>query len=256
MTVMTAMLPRLVKHPSPLRMPIRGYWPAAAAKATAMRRQRTQRATAGTVGDWQEQRPSWPARRRGREGGGWGGKGEGGGGGSRGRGGGTGSGESGGGGGERDLRALLAREHFRMESDGLAIEWGRRRPVRTLFQIEGTLCREGRQGVSPEKIVEAIWAHWEKHLGRLGLEGSVANAQAREGGGGVGGGRGGGGAGRGGGSGEGGGGGGVLGGGSLVAAGARAWPNSHITRRTAVRITVSDVVTWVVYDRHRRQVDG
>jgi hypothetical protein len=39
--------------------------------------------------------------------------------------------------------------------------------------------REGRQGVSPEEIVEAIWACWEKHLGDWDLEGSVANAQAR-----------------------------------------------------------------------------
>jgi hypothetical protein len=33
--------------------------------------------------------------------------------------------------------------------------------------------------VSPEEIVEAIWACWEKHLGDWDLEGSVANAQAR-----------------------------------------------------------------------------
>jgi len=32
--------------------------------------------------------------------------------------------------------------------------------------------------VSPEEIVEAIWACWEKHLGDWDLEGSVANAQA------------------------------------------------------------------------------
>ena len=33
--------------------------------------------------------------------------------------------------------------------------------------------------MSPEEIVEAIWACWEKHLGDWDLEGSVANAQAR-----------------------------------------------------------------------------
>jgi len=33
--------------------------------------------------------------------------------------------------------------------------------------------------MSPEEIVEAIWACWEKDLGDWDLEGSVANAQAR-----------------------------------------------------------------------------
>jgi len=33
--------------------------------------------------------------------------------------------------------------------------------------------------VSPEEIVEAIWAHWEKYLDDWDLEGSTANLRAR-----------------------------------------------------------------------------
>ncbi len=33
--------------------------------------------------------------------------------------------------------------------------------------------------MSPEEIVEAIWAYWAEHLGDWDLEGSTANLRAR-----------------------------------------------------------------------------